>query len=165
MGLKKGDTVRIGYVVEEFDTQHGRKQANKIINFQETNESPSTASPNPQQAITSQNQQSPRTGDSRPQPGASNDQFGRRLALHGFVNALLSNGATIETVVADLPALLKLEDEIDNHLNPPTGWAKAQASYRKEEELPTIQVNDELPPIEAYDEPPLSNSEVDGIPF
>lgn len=149
MELKPGDSVFIGYVIEEYDTDYGRKQSNKIINFRETNEKPTQTS-------------SQRTESNRGQKQGSSDEFGKRLAIHGFVNALLSNGATVETVIKDLPALMRLEDTIDKYLA--GGWAKAQAIYGDKEELPTIQTDDE-PPVDSFQEPPLSDSELEDVPY
>ena len=84
----------------------------------------------------------------------SNDAFGRRLALHGFVNAMLSRGATIEVIIKDLPALGKLEDAIDRYLNEP------QALTQMREKFGNTNQDDE-PPIEAYNDEP----DVSDIPF
>lgn len=41
MGLRKGSTVRIGYVIEPYTDKMGKnREAKKIINFQETNDQP-----------------------------------------------------------------------------------------------------------------------------
>jgi hypothetical protein len=38
MGLRKGSTVKLGYVIEDYlDKQRIKRTSNKIINFQETN--------------------------------------------------------------------------------------------------------------------------------
>lgn len=78
----------------------------------------------------------------------------RRLALHGFVNALLSSGKNIAEVEGMLSALMTLEDEIEKTLNKPTGWAKAEAIFKKEDE----------PPIEAFTDEP-SELDVSDVPF
>lgn len=48
-------------------------------------------------------------------PTKPQDAFGRRLALHGFVNARLANH-TIEQVKSELQSLLELEDLINSIL-------------------------------------------------
>jgi hypothetical protein len=109
MGLKKGMTVRIGYVIEPYTDKMGvSRESKKIINFQETNDSPSQTPPPAE---------SSNDGANRGHSGESRDAFGRRLAIHGFVNGMLAAGATIETVVNDLPALLELEAAIDHALD------------------------------------------------
>jgi hypothetical protein len=81
MGLKKGDTVRIGYVIEIYTDKQGvNREAKKIINFRETNEGPSE---------TTATGQSFNGGANRGQSGHSGDAFGRRLGVQGHINALL----------------------------------------------------------------------------
>jgi hypothetical protein len=83
-------------------------------------------------------------------PSASvNDDYGKRLALHGFVNALLSSGKNLVEVEGMLPALIDLEDEIEKALNQPKGWARAQAIFNKEAD--EIDVSD----IPFPEEPPF----------
>jgi hypothetical protein len=48
------------------------------------------------------------------QGNAGNDDFGRRLAIHGFVNGLLAAGALPETI--DIQALIRLEDRVNEAL-------------------------------------------------
>jgi len=107
MGLKVGDTVMIGYVEDEFEIEGKNVISKKIINFRETNELPSKTAP---QAKSS-------TGEANSgQAGRSNDAFGRRLAVHGFINGLFASGMTITQVKERLTELVKLEDEIDGVL-------------------------------------------------
>jgi hypothetical protein len=127
MGLTQGSTVMVGYVIDEYETEINgfpkKIQSKKIINFRETNELPQT----PPQGLSSNG------GANRDLPGHSSDAFGRRLAIHGFVNGMLAAGATIETIKKDLHALVKLEDEIDNAL----------AGREVGAGLPTIQVEND----------------------
>jgi hypothetical protein len=44
------------------------------------------------------------------------DEFGRRLALHGMINSRLVNNE-ITKVVQEIPYLLNLEDKINQALN------------------------------------------------
>jgi hypothetical protein len=127
MGLKVGSTVMVGYVIDEYETEIGgfpkKIQSKKIINFREAS---SQTAP---QGLSSSH------GANRGLPERSNDAFGRRLALHGFVNGMLAAGATVETITKDLPALLRLEDVIDQALQGPVGPG---------EDLPVIQQGDDL---------------------
>ncbi len=81
--------------------------------------------------------------------------FGRRLAIHGFINATLANGATIDVIVKDLPALGKLENAIDRYLNEPQALTQMRETFGQEEELPTIQ----------QEETTGEDISVDDIPF
>jgi len=107
MGLDEGSTVKIGFVKETYTDKQGVvRNSQKIINIQETNEQP----------VKMQN--APVTQNSAPQREFSgNDLYGRRLALHGFVNARLVNNP-ISQVEQELDMLLKLENKIDSVLNP-----------------------------------------------
>jgi len=125
MGLKVGSTVMIGYVIDEYETEIGgfpkKIQSKKIINFREAS------------SQTAPSAQSSNGGANRGQSGQSGDAFGRRLAVHGFVNGMLAAGATADTITKDLPALLRLEDAIDQALQGPVGSG---------EDLPIIQQED-----------------------
>lgn len=111
MNLKAGSTVMIGYVIDEYDTEFNgipkRVRSKKIINFREAG---------PQVNQVAPKVESPRSGANNASQGPLNDNYGRRLALHGFVNGMLAHGTTVETIIKDLPALLKLEDEIERVL-------------------------------------------------
>lgn len=145
MGLDEGSTVKIGYVIENYQDKNGiTRESHKIINLQETNDNPVVAT----SETGKPSGEAPRASGEVSSKG-SNDAFGRRLAVHGFVNGMLAAGATIETIVGDLPALMRLEDEIEKHLNPPAGWAKAEAMFKKNEDVEMDE-----PPIEAYDDLP-----------
>jgi hypothetical protein len=129
MGLKTGSTVTIGYVEDEFEIDGKKVISKKIINFRELSGEPSQTAPQEKSSHTEAN---------RGQSGHFNDAFGRRLALHGFVNGMLASGATVDVIKRDLPALLSLEDAIDIELS---------VVRTANEELPVIQ-QDEYPPIE-----------------
>lgn len=136
MGIKKDVSVHIGYVIDSYTDKTGQlREANKVINFREATQTPSWRA-------------TPRTDAPVSPQRESGEAFGKRLAIHGFVNALLSNGATIETVVKDLPALLRLEDEIEKVLNP-SAFRKQVAALAPqivEPDLPVIhQEEDEIP--------------------
>src|SRR5215212_10123053 len=85
MSLDEGSTVRIGYVIETYQDKKGvTRESHKIINFQETNETPSqttpqTEKPRGEAPIASQ----------APSERLSSDEFSRRLGVQGHVNALL----------------------------------------------------------------------------
>jgi hypothetical protein len=70
----------------------------------------------------------------------SREAFGKRLAIHGMVNGMLAAGATIETIVKDLPALLKLESKIDLALNE----RPMTAEEAMEDALPVIQQGEDV---------------------
>jgi hypothetical protein len=124
LGVKKGDTIHIGFTEspETFVNKEG-KTVNYtdrfILGLREASGAPSRieVKDGPERA-------------NRGQYDESRQAFGRRLAVHGFVNGMLAAGATIETVVKDLPALMRLEDAIDLALQGPLGPG---------EDLPTIQ--------------------------
>ena len=107
MGLRSGSAVMIGYVIDEYTTQIGgfdkKVQSKKIINFREASENFGTGT-------------AP-TNNSHGVNMAPNDAFGRRLAVHGFVNGMLAGGKTLQQVATSLRDLLKLEDAIDHALS------------------------------------------------
>jgi hypothetical protein len=151
MGLKKGDTVRIGYVIEPYRDKMGvGRESKKIINFQETNEAPSQTPPR---------QESPRGEAPVRSQGMSSDAFGRRLGVQGHINALLSNPNyySVENNI-DLSLLVKeaiaIEDEAEKQLNPsPLRQAVARHA-------PSV-VDDDLPVIQTEG----IDVDVDSIPF
>lgn len=55
--------------------------------------------------------------DSAPVPKGVQDDYGRRLAIHGFVNGMLASGASVKLITESLTALLILEDRINEALN------------------------------------------------
>ena len=61
------------------------------------------------------------------------DDFGRRLAIHGMVNGLLANPNTenISTVKLLIPDLLELEDYINEALSKPKGWDNLGAKLKE----------------------------------
>lgn len=135
MGLNVGSTVMIGYVVDEYETEINgfpkKVQSKKIINFRETNAQP-TQTPAPQKSF---NGEAPTRSQ-----GHSNDAYGTRLAIHGFVNAMIASGIDPKAIgPGELDVLLTLEGMIDNKLS-----ATANPVANLEPELPTIQVEDDL---------------------
>jgi hypothetical protein len=105
MSLRKGVTVRIGYVIEGYTDKIGKnRESKKTSIFRKLTKSPS---------------QSP-FQDKSSNSGANNasggSDLGRRLAIHGFVNGLLAAGENPSQVMAALPDLLNLEDAIDEAL-------------------------------------------------
>jgi hypothetical protein len=136
MGLKKGGTVRIGYVIESYTDKNGvNRESKKIINFQESNEAPTVAADRLTPLNTALQPESSRGEAPARSQGTSTDAFGRRLALHGMVNGMLAAGATVDVIARDLKALLKLEDAIDLALN-----GDAVVS----DDLPTIQQGEDI---------------------
>ena len=135
MGLKgtdpiagtPGSTVEIWY--REVPNSHAGI-SRYISSFKETNGVPTvTETPRHEPNIAPQRE--------------SQDDFGRRLAIHGMVNGLLAHGMDITAVRAYLPKLITLEDAINEELAKPKGWAELGQKL-KQEAVP-------LPP-----EPPIS---------
>ena len=93
MQLGQGKSVNIGYVEEEFYSEKAKKniRTKKIISFRE-----------PRQ-------------ESAPVPKGVQDDFGRRLAIHGMVNGLLASGKAPEEI--NIQSLITLEDRINEALN------------------------------------------------
>lgn len=91
------------------------------------------------------------TQNSRPgavlEPTESRVAYGRRLALHGFINGLLASGLKPLDVIKYLGELLILEDAIDKKLASPQPVSDEPA------DLPTIQQeepilsDDDMPPF------------------
>lgn len=72
MGLDEGSTVKIGYVIETYEDKQGTiRESHKIINFQETSDSPTQIAPQPQK---------PRS--EAPTPSQSNFKIGYGSATH-----------------------------------------------------------------------------------
>ncbi len=132
MELKPGDSVFIGYVIEEYDTDYGRKQSNKIINFRETNEKPT---------LTSSQPQSPRTEPNRGQSSRSTeDSIIRQVAFKGAVEMAVAGKIDLVAIEKYTNAFERI---IQGHSFP---------APQLQEELPTIQTDE--PPIESFEEPP-----------
>lgn len=93
MELGQGKTVRIGYTeVKKFNQKANREATYKnIMNFLE-----------PAQ-------------QSAPVPKGVQDEYGKRLAIHGFVNGLLASGKNPDDI--DIQSLLRLENRVNEMLN------------------------------------------------
>jgi hypothetical protein len=138
MGLKVGSTVTVGYVEDEYEIDGKKVISKKIISFRELGGDPSQTAHQVESGHTEANR-----GQYGNSSSGANDAHDRRLAIHGFVNGMLANGATVETIVKDLPSLLRLEDTIEKVLS-----VTRPVSPIENEELPVIQ--QEEPPF--YDE-------------
>lgn len=159
MELDEGSMVRIGYVIETYQDKKGvTRESHKIINFQETSDTPTETAPRAEK---------PRSEAPNSSQRLSEAEFSRRLGVQGHVNALLSNpgwcGSGIEWSAKHIvEEAIRIEDEINKQLNPSKlrqaveRHAPQVASPVDDEWNP--MVNDE-PPIEAYDE------KVEGVPF
>lgn len=114
MSLDEGSTVKIGYVIEMYADKNGvNRESKKIINFQETNDTPSQT-PGPAE--------SPRGEAPMRSQGTSSDAFGRRLGIQGHINALLSNpnyysAETEATIPALIREAIEIENEAERQLN------------------------------------------------
>lgn len=136
MDLRVGNTVTVGYVEDEFEVNDNGVQksviSKKIISFRELNGEPSQTALADQTGRGGAPRASQETFNRTTENG--NDAYGRRLALHGFVNGMLAGGATVETIARDIPALLRLEDTIEKALS-----EVRPVSPITEDELPVIQ--------------------------
>lgn len=65
---------------------------------------------------TTQTNSAPRSNSYVTEASESKEDFGRRLAIHGMVNGMLSSGKSIEEVLSQLTDLLTLEDAINEVL-------------------------------------------------
>jgi hypothetical protein len=151
MGLQVGRSVFIGYVIDEYTTQISgfdkRVQSKKIINLREP-----SAGTSPTPALAKIPRYEPPTNAQ----SHSRDEFSRRLGIQGHLNALLSNpnyyGSGLEVTIRDLVReAIAIEDEAEKQVKP----SQSRVAPEVIEEVPTIQI----------DEPPLSDEEVEGIPF
>jgi hypothetical protein len=111
MGLDEGSTVKIGYVIETYEDKTGvTRESHKIINFQETNDSPSEESPS-SKTVRAEGH------------GAAGDEskaaFGRRLGIQGHINALLSNPNVYKEVSIGVivTTAIQIEDEAERQIN------------------------------------------------
>jgi hypothetical protein len=110
MNPQKGDIVHIGYT--EDDDSFTNAQG-KVVNYKKRNivglreATGQTPPPSVPKAETPHYE--------APQYSESREDFGKRLALHGFVNARLVNNS-VEEVTKELSDLLKLEDAINEAL-------------------------------------------------
>ena len=113
MGIKSGSVVEIGF--KEVPYKDGTIK--NIISFREANQRPLTNVIQPQELRHSREE----VGIFEPMPEEypqpkQQDAFGRRLALHGMINARL-NSHTIQQVRGEIDELLALEDYINEKLN------------------------------------------------
>jgi hypothetical protein len=154
MRLDEGSTVKIGYVIDTYQDKNGvTRESKKIINFQETNDTPSQTSRTEKTSNGGANRAS--QGPSR---GESQDAFSRRLGIQGHINALLSNPNVIKNRYlrpGDVPIIIEtaiqIEDEAERQLN----------SVAEPKTLRAAETIME-PPIEAFNEDPIN---VEDIPF
>jgi hypothetical protein len=155
--LSLGQTVQIGYVEDIGDSKDGSVSVTyrTIRNFNED------IGNGVQNAI--DQGKDPYKSKSSVSEGSGNDEFGRRLGVHGLVNGMLANSNIISNVrepqdVSGIVALaIQIEDEINKQLNPSKFRQTVERTAPNivtppEEELPTIQQGD----------PDLN---VEGIPF
>jgi hypothetical protein len=109
--------------------------------------------------------QTPRSVANTGSQSKGNDEFGKRLAIHGFVNALIASGTKPNDITGEIIVeLTKLESRIDTILNPSAFRQAVQAHAPQvvEPELPTIQVADD---IQEYADQIREEVDVDSIPF
>jgi len=120
MGLKIGSTCEVWFKEQDKEYQ-GKPYTDRIIaSFREAKSAPT-------QTPTQATKNAPRANLSEPayvepKSEAFWNERGRRLALHGFINARLVNNP-ISQVEQEIDQLLKLEDKIDAKLLPSTPQA------------------------------------------
>lgn len=98
MKLGKSSQVQISYVEDHYEYQGKPIMSRKIIGFRELSQVSYEKTPDQEQ-----------------------NDFGRRLAVHGFVNAYL-HSHSIEDTIKSLPSLLRLEDEVSAILTQKTPY-------------------------------------------
>lgn len=123
MGVKQGSIINIGFTEEEksFVGKDGKNinyTDRYIGSMREADGIPSVV---PQKAPVKSNLSEP-AYVSEPKTQEFWDERGRRLALHGFINARLVNNP-ISQVEQEIDQLLKLEDKINSKLLPSTPQA------------------------------------------
>lgn len=108
MGLDEGSDVNVSWVAETYTFEGEERTSNKIVGFRETTETVKTTP--------SYNGKSNGVKTEEPVRVPIQDGHGRRLALHGFINARLANN-DIDTVRSEITKLLALEDYVEESLN------------------------------------------------
>lgn len=135
MGLKVGDVVNIAYEEQQKEYQGKPYTDRRVIWFRETNTSPLALSG-------SQPGESPRGEAPTRSQGASSDAFGRRLAIQGHINALLSNPSILGSLSMDFASIvavaMEIEDEAEKQLNAGPGY-QAWKNAAPKQEPPVIQ--------------------------
>jgi hypothetical protein len=92
--------------------------------------------------------------------GETKEAFGKRLAIHGFVNAMLSTGITPQAIDGTLiQDLLSLESRLDTFLNPS---AFRQAVQAKAPSVVNPPIADD---VQEYADEMEQEINVDDIPF
>jgi hypothetical protein len=157
-----GDTIEIAYVEQEKEYE-GKPYTARTIRI--INTDIGNGVKNHQSNNTTSSAQTPRNVANTGSQSKGNDAFGKRLAVHGFVNALISSGTKPNDITGEIIVeLTKLESRIDTILNPSAFRQAVQAHAPQvvEPELPTIQVADD---IQEYANQIESEVNVDDIPF
>jgi hypothetical protein len=163
MGLTAGATVFVGYVIDDYETEIGgipkRIQSKKIINFREASQGAAPA-------------QKPRTGQNQasggvinpiykfPKPEPDWDKLGYIKAYHNLIAAYIAKGETYNQLLEHISngylwSLCKvIEEDVDKRTA--TGWQKAEALFKKDEDSttpPYIETSDDVPPFDDPDIP------------
>lgn len=137
MGLKMGMTVEVWF--KELQKEYeGKPYTDRIIaSFREAKSKPLQIPTQAPIAVPSANSYA-----TEPKSQEFWDERGRRLALHGFINARLQNH-TIKEVSDELVALLALEDDVNKILDKKIEFDDAPTPT----DAPPIDVDENLPPF------------------
>ncbi len=132
--LDIGTNVQIGFSEEVVNhPEHGNYTARTIRAFNTDIGSGA--------ANSSAQKETSRVGSPTASPTPAGDAFGRRLAIHGFVNALINSGTKPSAITGEtILELTALEDRIDTILNPSSfRQTVARSAPSVVEELPVIR--------------------------
>lgn len=155
MELEVGSTVAIGFKTASKTFDDGKTvEFRNIMSFREADGAPAPKAPvHSKTEPTAPVVVKPAT---TPQRSMHDDEFGWRLAIHGFVNGLLAGGMKpAEITRTTIAELLMLEDKIIMALQPN---AEIPAAGVKTVSNPDV----DMPPLESYDDGSVN---VEDIPF
>lgn len=150
MGLDEGSTVKIGYVIETYQDKQGvTRESHKIINFQETNDTPSQTSPQAQTRVPEANKGQSVASDS----GAVGRDFdkeavGKCQSL--FLQAYIQAGHSFSEAKLQVIQAKKLAEMVVFGFSETVAPDIQETAEQIAQELPAIQQDD---------------IDVEGIPF
>lgn len=139
MGLDEGSTVKIGYVIETYQDKTGiTRESHKIINFQETSDTPSQTAPQTEK---------PRTNDSRGQSASSGRDYdaenvGKCQSL--FLAAFIQAGNTFGDTLLQVGQAKKLAEMVVYGQTEKVAPDIQERAEQMSHELPVIQQGEDL---------------------
>lgn len=141
MGLDEGSTVKIGYVIETYEDKNGiTRESHKIINFQETNDTPTQNSQTPEKPRSeargaSQGMSSGRDFDK--------ENVGKCQSL--FLQAYIQAGHSFGETMLQVGQAKKLAEQVVyGYTETIAPDIQAVAEQMAHNELPTIQREEDL---------------------